>query len=82
MATHPYYGPGNVVIDSCASCELVWLDFGELEQIVKAPGKDRGTTGLPQVTEGEGLAGGVTGGRLVAGHTDEDDLFSLLNALF
>ena len=53
MVTHPYYGPGNVVIDSCASCELVWLDFGELEQIVKAPGKDRGTRGLPERIEGE-----------------------------
>ena len=43
METHPYYGPGNVVIDSCAGCELVWLDFGELKQIVAAPGRDRGT---------------------------------------
>ena len=43
MATHPYYGPGNVVIDTCETCELVWLDFGELKQIVDAPGKDRGT---------------------------------------
>ena len=43
MDTHPYYGPGNVVIDSCDRCELVWLDFGELKQIVDAPGQDRGT---------------------------------------
>jgi Zn-finger nucleic acid-binding protein len=43
MATHPYYGPGNVVIDTCEPCELVWLDFGELKQIVAAPGKDRGS---------------------------------------
>lgn len=43
MATHPYYGPGNVVIDTCEPCENVWLDFGELKQIVAAPGKDRGT---------------------------------------
>jgi Zn-finger nucleic acid-binding protein len=42
MATHPYYGPGNVVIDNCPACDLVWLDFGELEQIADAPGKDRG----------------------------------------
>ena len=41
--THPYYGPGNVVLDSCEKCELVWLDFGELRQIVDAPGKDRGS---------------------------------------
>jgi hypothetical protein len=42
METHPYYGPGNVVIDSCLQCELIWLDFGELRQIVAAPGRDRG----------------------------------------
>lgn len=43
METHPYYGPGNVVIDSCLACELIWLDFGELRQIVAAPGRDRGS---------------------------------------
>ncbi len=43
METHPYYGPGNVVIDNCETCEIVWLDFGELRQIVDAPGRDRGT---------------------------------------
>ena len=40
--TYPHYGPGNVVIDNCAHCDLVWLDFGEIRQIVSAPGKDRG----------------------------------------
>lgn len=42
MDVHPYYGPGNVVIDSCGACDLIWLDFGELKQIVDAPGRDRG----------------------------------------
>ncbi|HSC28847.1 MAG TPA: zf-TFIIB domain-containing protein [Vicinamibacterales bacterium] len=42
LTTHPYLGPGNVVIDSCDSCDVIWLDFGELRQIVNAPGKDRG----------------------------------------
>ena len=42
METHPYYGPGNVIIDSCSSCELIWLDFGELKKIADAPGPDRG----------------------------------------
>jgi Zn-finger nucleic acid-binding protein len=42
METHPYYGPGNVIIDSCGTCDLVWLDFGELKQIADAPGADRG----------------------------------------
>ena len=39
MATHPYYGPGNVVIDSCETCELMWLDFGELESDRRRPGE-------------------------------------------
>ena len=38
MDVHPYYGPGNVVIDTCQKCDLVWLDFGELRQIADAPG--------------------------------------------
>jgi Zn-finger nucleic acid-binding protein len=43
MSAHPYYGPGNVVIDSCQKCDAIWLDFGELRQIVDAPGRDRGS---------------------------------------
>lgn len=39
LDTHPYYGPGNVVIDACRECELVWLDQKELAQIVMAPGR-------------------------------------------
>ncbi len=38
METHPYYGPGGVVIDSCAACHLVWLDAGELRAIERAEG--------------------------------------------
>jgi Zn-finger nucleic acid-binding protein len=37
MDVHPYYGPGNAVIDSCINCALVWLDHGELTAIVTAP---------------------------------------------
>jgi Zn-finger nucleic acid-binding protein len=48
MEVHPYYGPGNVVIDTCRKCDLVWLDFGELRQIDEAPGDDRGRP--PRVT--------------------------------
>lgn len=32
MKPHPYYGPGDFVIDSCSQCEQVWLDGGELER--------------------------------------------------
>jgi Zn-finger nucleic acid-binding protein len=42
MDVHPYYGPGNIVIDTCSRCDVLWLDFGELKQVVDAPGKDRG----------------------------------------
>ena len=42
MDVHPYFGPGNVIIDTCGKCDLVWLDFGELKQIEEAPGQDRG----------------------------------------
>jgi Zn-finger nucleic acid-binding protein len=39
MEVHPYYGPGNVVIDSCARCRLIWLDHGEIAAIERAPGR-------------------------------------------
>ncbi len=42
MDVHPYYGPGNVVIDTCSRCDVIWLDRGELKQIADAPGQDRG----------------------------------------
>jgi Zn-finger nucleic acid-binding protein len=42
MDTHPYYGPGNIVIDNCTRCHVVWLDSGELRRVVDAPGRDRG----------------------------------------
>ncbi len=42
FSTYPYSGPGNVVIDNCITCDMLWLDFGEMKQIIDAPGKDRG----------------------------------------
>jgi Zn-finger nucleic acid-binding protein len=36
METHFYGGPGNVVIDSCENCCLIWLDAGELMRIATA----------------------------------------------
>ena len=46
MDTHPYYGPGNVVVDNCGRCDVIWLDCGELAVIRDAPGTDRRTSGL------------------------------------
>lgn len=37
MDTHRYGGPGNIVIDDCERCSLNWLDYGELQRIVRAP---------------------------------------------
>jgi Zn-finger nucleic acid-binding protein len=41
MDVHPYYGPGNIVIDTCGTCQLLWLDHGELASVIDAPGRDR-----------------------------------------
>ena len=41
MITDWYGGPGNIVIDTCETCGLVWLDAGELRRAVDAPGADR-----------------------------------------
>jgi Zn-finger nucleic acid-binding protein len=46
MTTDWYYGPGNIILDRCDACDLVWLDYGELKQVVDAPGVDRGTRDL------------------------------------
>lgn len=40
MDVHPYYGPGNVVMDSCGPCCLIWFDHGELGAIESAPSAD------------------------------------------
>jgi Zn-finger nucleic acid-binding protein len=37
MDDHPYGGPGNVIVDSCEQCSVIWLDRGELRRIVVAP---------------------------------------------
>jgi Zn-finger nucleic acid-binding protein len=33
MDTHPYYGGGRVVVDTCPRCAIIWLDAGELAVI-------------------------------------------------
>jgi Zn-finger nucleic acid-binding protein len=37
MDTHPYCGPANIIIDTCERCGVNWLDYGELDRIVRAP---------------------------------------------
>lgn len=36
MSTYPYGGPGNLIIQGCDRCRLIWLDFGELSRIIQA----------------------------------------------
>lgn len=60
MDVHPYFGPGNVIIDTCATCDLVWLDFGELKQIADAPGQDRGRI-PPSIIADAGANAAVSG---------------------
>ncbi len=58
MEAHPYYGPGNVVIDSCAECGNVWLDHGELSSVERsAGGREPANMHLPiDTAEFSGLA--------------------------
>jgi Zn-finger nucleic acid-binding protein len=37
MIGYPYGGPGNVNLDSCERCSVIWLDRDELRRIVLAP---------------------------------------------
>ena len=39
MAVYPYGGPGNVIIQGCEHCRLIWLDFGELSKIICSYGE-------------------------------------------
>ena len=40
MVTHLYGGGGNVVIENCEPCALNWLDYAELDRIVRAPDRE------------------------------------------
>lgn len=37
METHPYGGPGNIIIDNCPHCRLNWLDYMELHRVTHSP---------------------------------------------
>jgi Zn-finger nucleic acid-binding protein len=51
MSTHPYGGPGNLIVDNCIHCNLLWLDYKELERIFRAPAYRHIT--LPEVDDEE-----------------------------
>jgi Zn-finger nucleic acid-binding protein len=44
METHFYAGPGNVIVDSCSDCLLIWLDRGEPSRIAHAPDENDSST--------------------------------------
>ena len=81
--TYPNYGPGNVVIDSCTACDAVWLDFGEMQQMTNAPGRDRGSRQTSRIDPDY-----VRTGPLAAHHDESplleppDPLSLLIAALF
>ena len=47
MDTHPYCGPGNIIIDTCEPCVVNWLDYGELDRVVRAPDPAVPVSALP-----------------------------------
>lgn len=68
MDTFNYYGPGNVILDGCETCKLMWLDENELSKIIRAPGRREIRTSnnhesellrraLYQQAESDGMAG-------------------------
>ena len=40
MDAHRYAGAGNVVVDTCDNCSLIWFDRGEITRIAHAPDND------------------------------------------
>ena len=78
METHQYYGPGTFVIDSCVPCDVLWLDYGELERAVNAPGRDRGAA-FRREARVQDIELGVDGSKRIR---IEVDLTGLLAELF
>ena len=48
METFNYYGPGNVILDTCDPCKLTWFNHGELGKIIRAPGRSTPPPGYNQ----------------------------------
>ena len=40
MSTHLYGGPGNLIVDNCIHCSLLWLDNEEFTRIIRTPGRE------------------------------------------
>jgi len=80
MEVHPYFGPGNAVIDSCHRCNYVWLDHAELSAMVLANG---GTEPPPSVPgELERSSQPPTGAGFFGRPTDAGNVINLLDLFF
>ncbi|MGA9670645.1 MAG: zf-TFIIB domain-containing protein [Terracidiphilus sp.] len=78
MDAHFYAGPGNVVIDSCENCSLIWLDRGELMRIVRAPEEHFATT---ETFLASPAMGPTRGGDILA-NTAADVALNLIDPMF
>lgn len=74
METHLYMGPGNIVIDTCSSCDLIWLDYREIERAVTAPGSDSDIYRPKQADEFRS--------QYYAERTEEPEILKLLDLFF
>lgn len=79
MDAHPYGGGGNVVIDTCDRCHLIWLDAGEMEMLARH--KPRGNT----LAAGDWLLTPVPAGlppEDAPADTADESVWNLLRRLF
>jgi len=53
MDGHAYGGGGNINVDSCEHCGLLWLDGGELRRVVTAPGRQPASVACSDEDRGE-----------------------------
>jgi Zn-finger nucleic acid-binding protein len=80
METFQYNGPGNIIIDTCHACDLIWLDYGELKKVLSAPGRDRGVPRVKSSDEEEEGSGDIA--ERDTKKSFEELVYVILNGLF
>ena len=83
METHPYYGPGNIVVDTCSECGYLWLDHGEISRVENASYVRRSTQytwDSPPETVSERLQGAAM--PPAVDYTDDSGLGVIADLLF
>lgn len=53
MERHPYYGPGNAIIEDCGRCCRLWFEAGTLAAIEAAPGSRKKQAPIPSAVNFE-----------------------------